>query len=160
MLLQLHPGLMIWTIITFLVLVLVLRLVAWKPILALLDAREKKIQGDIDSAASNREEAEKTMSEVRDKLDKARKEANEIVASARSQAERVKDETLAATKEEGAALIQRAKEEIALERDKAAQALREEFADLAVQAAGQIIGQKLSPKEHNNIIRKTIGEIN
>ena len=56
MLLQLNPGLMIWTIVTFLVLLLVLRLVAWKPILAMLEARENKIRGDIDTAAQNREQ--------------------------------------------------------------------------------------------------------
>ena len=55
---------------------------------------------------------------------------------------------------------ERAKEEIKLEREKAAQALREEFAGLAVAAAGQIIGQKLSPEDHIDIVRKTIGEVN
>lgn len=160
MLLQLNPGLMIWTIATFLILVIALRLVAWKPILALLEAREEKIRTDIDSAAKNREETEKALVDIRQQLDQARKEANDIVASSRSQAEKVREDTIAQAKMESQALIERAKGEIRLERDKAAQALRQEFAELAVQAAGQIIGQKLSPEEHKNIIRKTIGEIN
>jgi F-type H+-transporting ATPase subunit b len=159
MLLQLHPGLMIWTIVTFLVLVVILRVAAWKPILAMLEAREKKIRDDIDTAASNREETEKALSDISQKLDQARKEANEIVAQARSAAEKVRDETIENTKAESQELLERAKDEIKLERGKTVQALKEQFAGLAVAAAGQIIGQKLSPEEHISIIRKTIGEI-
>jgi F-type H+-transporting ATPase subunit b len=159
MLLQLNPGLMIWTIVTFLALVIVLRLFAWKPILALLEAREKKIRDDLETAASNREAAEKALADIKRQLDIARKEANEIVSQARSAAETVREETLTKAKGEYEQMLTKAKSEIQLERDKAAQSLREEFAELAVSAAGQIIGQTLKPQDHINIIRKTIGEI-
>ena len=160
MLLQLHPGLMIWTIVTFLILVVILRLVAWKPILALLEARERKIRDDIDTASKNRKETEKVLTDLQAKLDGARKEANEIVAGARTAAEKVREETIAKAREESGQLIEKAKAEIQLEGEKAAQALKEQFAELAVQAAGQIIGKTLSPDEHLEIIRKTIGDIN
>ena len=160
MLLQLHPGLMIWTIVTFLALVVVLRLFAWKPILAMLEAREKKIRDDIDTAAKNREEAERAVSDIRTQLDQARKEANEIVADARNLAEKAREDIVAQAKTEGTKLIEQAKSEIQLERDKTVQALREQFADLAVKAAGKIIGEELSPEKHNKIISKTIGELN
>ncbi len=160
MLLQLHPGLMIWTIITFLMLVLILRLVAWKPILALLEARERKIRDDIDTASKNRKETEKALDDIQAKLASARKEANEIVAGSRTAAEKVRDETIAKAREESRQLIEKAKAEIQLEGEKATQALKEQFAELAVQAAGQIIGKTLSPDEHLDIIRKTIGDIN
>lgn len=157
--LQLHPGLMIWTIFTFLALVVVLRLVAWKPILGMLEAREKRIRDDIDTAAKNREDAEKSMADIRHQLDQARKEANAIVSDARSLAEKAREDIVAHAKTEREKMIEQAKAEIQLEREKTAQALREEFAGLAVAAAGQIISQKLSPEEHTNIISKTIGEM-
>jgi F-type H+-transporting ATPase subunit b len=160
MLLQLHPGLMIWTIVTFLSLVVVLRLVAWKPILAMLEAREKKIREDIENAAANREEADKLLSDVRAQLEKTRREANEIVAQARSAAEKVREETIAQAKADSQQIIQRAKEEIQLEKEKTAQALREQFADLAVNAASKIIGQKLKPEDHIDIIKDVVGKMN
>ena len=160
MLLQLHPGLMIWTIVTFLALVVVLRLVAWKPILSMLEARENRIRDDLESAAKNREEAERIAREVQTKLDLARKEANALVSEARNLGEKTKEDIVAEAKRAGEKLINQAKEEIQLEREKTAQALREEFAHLIIAAASQIIGQKLSPDEHKDIINKTIGELN
>jgi len=159
MLLQLNPGLMIWTIITFLCLVVVLRLVAWKPILAMLEARENKIRDDIDNAAKNRAEAEKAVGEIQAQLDQARKDANAIITEARGLAEKAREEIIAEAKSEGGKIIEQAKNEIQLEKEKATQSLREQFAALAVEAAGQIIQQKLSPEDHQNIITKTIGEM-
>ncbi len=159
MLLQLHPGLMIWTIITFLVLVIVLRAIAWKPILNLLKAREDKIRSDIESAERNRQQTEESLQAIKEQLEKARKEANDIIAQARSQADKVKDDMIAEAKDEAGKIVAKAKLDIEMEREKTAQALKEQFAELAVMAAGQIIGQTLKPEEHKNIIRKTIGEI-
>ena len=160
MLLDLHPGLMIWTILTFLVLLLILRAVAWKPILAMLEQREQKIKGDLETAAKNRSEAENTMADIQKQLESARKEANEIVSKSRHDAERVREETINQARDESLQLMEKAKAEIQLEREKAVQALKEQFAELAVLAAGQIIQKTLSPEDHIQIIRKTIGEIN
>lgn len=159
MLLQLHPGLMIWTIVTFLVLVVILRAVAWKPILSMLEAREGKIRGDLESAEKNRTETEAALSQIKAQVDEARKEANDIVAKARTDAEKVKDEMVVEARGEAQKIVDKAKADIELEREKTTQVIREQFAELAVAAAGQIIGQTLKPEEHANIIRKTIGEI-
>ena len=159
MLLQLHPGLMIWTIVTFITLVIVLRAVAWKPILGMLKQREDKIRGDIETAETNRKETETALANIKNQLDQARKEANEIVAKSRAAADKVKEDMIVEAKDEAAKIVVKAKADIELEREKTAQALKEQFAELAVLAAGQIIGQTLKPEEHTNIIRKTIGEI-
>ena len=159
MLLQLHPGLMIWTIVTFVVLVIVLRAVAWKPILGMLKLREDKIRGDIENAETNRKETEAALANIKNQLEQARKEANETVAKSRASADKVKDDMIAEAKDEANKIVVKAKADIELEREKTAQALKEQFAELAVLAAGQIIGQTLKPEEHTNIIRKTIGEI-
>ncbi|MBC8205047.1 F0F1 ATP synthase subunit B [bacterium] len=159
MLLQLHPGLMIWTIITFLVLVIVLRVVAWKPILAMLEARENKIRGDLDNARSEREKAEKITVDLEKRLQEARKEAYEIIAMSRQAAESVREETIENARKDSALMVERAKAEIQLEREKTAQALRAELSGLVIAAAAQIIGKKLSPEEHLDLIRKTIEEV-
>jgi len=159
MLLQLHPGLMIWTVVTFLLLVVILRAAAWKPILSMLQAREDKIRADIEGAEQNRKAADETLSKIKAQLELARKEANEIVAGARSQAEKVKDGIVEEARSEAQKIVVKAKSDIELEREKTVQALKEQFAELAVLAAGQIIGQTLKPEEHASLIRKTIGEI-
>lgn len=150
---------MIWTVITFFALLIVLRAVAWKPILGLLKAREDQIRSDIETAENNRKETDEALAKIRAQLDLARKEANDIVASARAQAEKVKDDIVASARADSEKMVERAKQEIQLERDKTAQALKDQFAELAVAAASQIIGQTLSPDAHANIIRKTIGDI-
>jgi F-type H+-transporting ATPase subunit b len=159
MLLQLHPGLMIWTVLTFFVLLFVLRLIAWKPILNMLETRENKIRGDLDNAAKDRAEAEKTLNEIRSQLDQARKEANSIVSEARNLAEKARENILAQTKSEREKMIAQAKTEIQLEREKTAQALKTELASLVVNAAGQIIKQKLSPEDHSQLINQSLSEM-
>jgi len=159
MLLQLHPGLMIWTVITFGILLIVLRIVAWGPILKLLKAREDKIRSDLETAENNRKETEENLAKIRAQLDLTRKEANDIIAEARGQAEKVKDDILASARADSEKLVERAKQEIQLERDKTVLALKDQFAELAVSAASQIIGETLSPDAHAKIIRKTIGDI-
>ena len=73
-LIQPEPGMMIWTIITFGLLLIVLRVFAWKPILAILDEREKTIKDSLESAEMAREEGQRHLADSREALKQARKE--------------------------------------------------------------------------------------
>jgi F-type H+-transporting ATPase subunit b len=125
----------------------------------MLNTPQEQNRSDIESAENNRKKNEEALSKIRAPLDLFRKEANKIVAGARAQAEKVKDDIVASARAESNKMVERAKLEIAQERDKTVVALKDQFAELAVAAASQIIGQTLSPEAHANIIRKTIGDI-
>ena len=95
MLVEITPGLIIWTIVTFLVLVAALRLVAWKPILDILDKREKSISDALDSARRAKEEADATMAKHSEMIGKARQEMADIIEKAQRDAEQRRAEILA-----------------------------------------------------------------
>jgi F-type H+-transporting ATPase subunit b len=138
-----NPGLMIWTIILFLLLLTVLRRYAWGPILALLDARESGIQEALDKAANEREEAERLLSDHRAQLAEARKEAQQILSDARATGEKVRKDIEDKARAEGQAMVENARKDIVRERDEALDAIRKETVELALAAAGKLIHERL-----------------
>src|SRR4030042_6817836 len=93
-LLKVDPGLLLWTIITFLVLVLILWKTAWKPIVDALDARAEKVRFEIDNAERSRQEAERLLSQHKVMMDNARNEAAQIIAKGKEEAEILKNEKI------------------------------------------------------------------
>jgi F-type H+-transporting ATPase subunit b len=148
---DIHPGLMIWTIISFLILLVILKKFAWTPILKALDEREKGIKDNIEAARAAREEAERSLVEYRRKLAEAQAEAQGVVAKARQDAERVRDELLEKSKQDAQAQIERARKQIEIESDAAIKAIRAEVAELAVIAAEKIISRSLTPEDHKRL---------
>jgi len=118
-LLKVDPGLLLWTIITFLVLLLILWKAAWKPIVEALDARAEKVRGDIESAEKNRLETERLLAQHRDLMGKSKEEAAQIIAEGRSDAEALKNSILEKANAEAKDVIERAKREISMAKDKA-----------------------------------------
>lgn len=148
---DLHPGLMIWTIISFVVLLIILKKFAWTPILAALDEREKGIKDNIEAAKRAREEAEQSLIVYRQKLAEAQTEAQAIVSKARTDAERVRDELIEKSKTDAQNQIERARKQIELESEAAIKAIRSEVADLAVIAAEKIINRTLTAEDHKRL---------
>src|SRR5947208_1125159 len=98
--LELNPGLTIWTIVTFVALLVILRAFAWKPIIAALTARENAIRESLEKAEHARQEAERMIAEHISRLAKAEEEARRILIEAREQAEKIKDDIAAKTRQE------------------------------------------------------------
>lgn len=146
------PGLMIWTIGTFLVLLFVLRTFAWKPLLAALDAREQGIRDSLNEAKRLREEAEQSASEHRKQLAEARREAQQIIADGRDAGQKLRADIEEKARTEGAALIERAKREIDQEKASALEELRKESVELALSAASQLLGQKLDGEVDRSLV--------
>lgn len=155
---DIHPGLMIWTIISFLILLVILRKFAWTPILKALDEREKGIKDNIEAARLARVEAERSLAEYRRKLAEAQAEAQGVVAKARGDAERVREELLAKSKQESQALVERARKQIEMESDAAIKAIRLEVAELVVIAAERVIGRALTPEDHRRLAAEGLKE--
>ncbi|MBI2863036.1 MAG: F0F1 ATP synthase subunit B [Chloroflexi bacterium] len=151
------PGL-IAQVINIVILLVVLRAVAYKPILRMLDERSSRIRTSMEQAEQVRREAEKTQQEFQAQIEAARKEGQNIVAQASQIGERIKQEALTEAQKEAEGLLARARSEIQLERDRAVTELRREFADLTVQAAGKVINKSLNKDDHKRLIEEVLSQ--
>lgn len=155
---DLHPGLMIWTIISFVILLVLLKRFAWTPILKALEAREGRIRGDLEASRRAREEAEISLAEYRRKLAEASAESQAVVARARAEAERAREELLAKSKAEAEALVERARQQIEAERQAAVNQIRAEVAVLALAAAERVVAKSLDSADHRRLIEEALRE--
>jgi F-type H+-transporting ATPase subunit b len=145
-------------IINFIILFGLLYLVAYKPIMRMLDERSKKIKDSMEQTEYIKQQAEGAEEEAKKRIDAAAKEGQEAVARAVKTGEEVKREAQEQAKQEGEALIARARSEIQHERDEAIDELRKEFADITIEAAGKVIDRTLDKKAHREIIQKVLDE--
>ncbi|MFQ5720064.1 MAG: F0F1 ATP synthase subunit B [Acidobacteriota bacterium] len=152
MLIQPEPGLAIWTILTFLLLVFVLGKFAWKPILAILHEREQSIRQALDESRRARDEAESLMEQNRTILADAQNRANELLEQARREAEARRAELVEKTRQDAEALMARSREEIERQQRAAIKEIRGEVADLAMGAAARVVGQSLDGEQHRRLI--------
>lgn len=144
----------------FFLLLVILRLVAYKPILKMLDERKQKIAEGLNAAEIARAEAASAQANIQAQLDVARKEGQEIVANAQGIATRIQTEAREQSARDREAALERARTEIQLERDRAIADLRGEFADITVRAAETVINQSLDRQAHQRVIDETLAESN
>lgn len=145
-------------IINFVILFGLLYLVAYKPILKMMNTRSQKIKESMEQTELIKEQATKAEESVNKQLAEARKQGQEIIAQASKAGEELRQKSQQDAKQEGEALITRARKEIQRERDEAIDELRKEFADLAVLAAEKVIERSLDKKAHRDIIDKVLEE--
>src|SRR5256712_11629732 len=131
-LIQPDPGLFIWTIITFLVLLALLAKFAWKPLLQALESRQERILKSLDDAEKARQELERLQQESAKIMQQARIEAESIVAQTRTDAERLREELKQKAKEEADDILRNAQQKIQLRNRHALRLIRHEVADIAV----------------------------
>ena len=151
-------GLIFWTIITFLVLMFILRKTAWKPVMKGLEHREKSIKESLNNAETARSEAEKLLEEQKKMLAEARNESQKLIDNARKAAEVNKQEILAQAKAEADQVLAAAKKEIGVSRDKALLEIRKVAADLSVAIASKMISRTLDKKDHIKLIEESLQE--
>jgi len=135
-----------------------LYLVAYKPIMRMLDERSRKIKESMDNTERIKEQAERAEGEAAKRIEAAAKEGQEAIARAMRTGEEVRQGAQQQAKSEAEALIARARTEIQRERDEAIDQLRESFADITIQAAGKVIDRTLDKKAHRDIIDKVLKE--
>jgi len=145
-------------IINFVILFGLLYLVAYKPIMRMLDERSRKIKESMEQTEHIKQQAERAEEEAAKRIDAAAKEGQEAVARAVRTGEEVKKEAQQQAKDEAEALVARARSEIQRERDEAIDDLRQEFADITIKAAGKVIDRTLDKKAHREIINKVLDE--
>lgn len=158
-LLSVEPGLMIWTIIIFVILVFILKKFAWKPLLDSLRNREKGIRDSIEHAEKMREEAEKILQENKKLLAEADAEARKSIAEGKALAEKLRNELVEKANQQSAHILQQAKTEIEREKQTALNQLKDEIGNLAIQAAGKIIDENLNEAKHKKLIESFINQL-
>ncbi|MFH1003555.1 MAG: F0F1 ATP synthase subunit B [Chloroflexota bacterium] len=145
-------------IVNFAVLFGLLYLVAYKPIMRLLDERSGKIKASMEQTELIRQQAERAEQATKKQIEAARKDGREIVAKAVKAGEEVRQQTQQQAREEAESLLGRARAEIQRERDEAIAELRKEFADLTIMAAEKVIARSLDKKAHREIIDRVLAE--
>lgn len=158
-LINLNLGVSFWTVVIFLVLLGVLAKFAFPAILGYANAREQRIQDILDAAAQDRTEAERLLELQRQELAEGRQQAQQIVNEARQAAERLHDDFLARARAEQEEILARAKLEIERERERAADQLRNEAVEMAIAAAGRLIGERVGNEEDRELVREYLGRI-
>ncbi|RMF60016.1 MAG: ATP synthase F0 subunit B [Calditrichaeota bacterium] len=156
--LQLDPGMMIWTWVTFLVLLLVLRKVAWKPLLKAVEEREQQISESLRRAVEAREEAEKLLFEQQEKLAAAQEEVQQMIKESKAMAEKMRQDILEKAHQDAEKLVERAKADIERQRMQMINALRQEVANLVVDTTSKLVGVVVDEKKHRQIIDEAIAQ--
>ena len=148
-----NPGVSIWTLVIFLLLVVVLAKTAWPAILKAVEEREKKIQEQLDRAEKANQDAQRVLADYQQRLAAARNEAQELLAAGRQAAEKVREEIAARARAEHEELIGRARREIAAEREKALAELRGEAVELSLAAASKVLERNLDCEADRKLVR-------
>jgi len=156
--LGINTSTLIAQVINVVILFGLLYLVAYRPIMRMLDERSGKIKESMDNTERIKEQAERAEGEAAKRIEAAAKEGQEAIARAMRTGEEVRQGAQQKAKIEGEALIARARAEIQQERDEAIVQLRESFADITIQAAGKVIDRTLDKKAHRDIIDKVLKE--
>ena len=152
-------GLMVWTLVIFVVLLGVLAKFAFGPITAAVEARERALEEAINAAKRDREAAALLLAEHRAALDASRAEGQKLIAEARAAAERVRAELVEQAHAEQARMLERARAEIAAEKVKAVAELRKEAVDLAILGASKVIGQNLDRAANRQLVESFLASV-
>jgi F-type H+-transporting ATPase subunit b len=158
-LLDVNPGLIIWTVITFIALIIILKKVAWKPILDALDEREGAIRDSLEKADRAKEEAQKILEQNQANLNEAEVESRKIIEQSRAFAEKLKEQMLMDTKQQSRKLLEDALAEIERKKDESFNELKNQIAEIAINAAEKILNENLNKETQKKIVDKYIGEI-
>jgi F-type H+-transporting ATPase subunit b len=154
-----NVGLMIWTLLSFLVAFLVLRKWAWPAITAALDKRQHAIEESIDVAERTRADAQKILDEYRERLREARAQADEIVARSRKAGEVHEREALEKAKVQREELLEQTRRDIEAETRRAIQEIRNEVADLTVLATEKVTRKTLDEDDQKRLVEEALKEL-
>src|SRR5512144_3220924 len=156
---DINPGLTLWTAITFLVLLFVLGKFAWGPIVKMLAERERTIRDAIESAKKERLEAERLLSDQKQALAGAQREAAELARKNQQEVEALRQELTARARKEADELVATARQQIAEELSKARAELKAQVADLAIDAAGRLVKASLDDKAQRQLVEEYIAQL-
>ena len=158
-LVQPDPGLFIWTIVTFLVLLTLLAKFAWKPLLKALESRQEAIRKSLDDAEQAKQELVRLQSESVQIIRQARVEAESIVSRSRSDGDRLREEMKQKARAEADSIVRSAQRQIQLETVRAVQQIRGEAVDLSVTIASKILQRNIRKEDNERLIEDALKQV-
>jgi F-type H+-transporting ATPase subunit b len=158
-LVQPDPGLFIWTIVTFLVLLTLLAKFAWTPLLQALEGRQESIRKSLDDARQAKQELERLQQESAEIIRQGRIEAEAIITRSRGDAERLREEMKQKARAEADGIVKNAERQIQLETSRAVQQIRREAVDLSVMIASKLIQRNLTKEDNEKLIEDALQQV-
>ncbi len=155
----LRIGDMLVTLLFFLILLAILKKVAWGPLMNIMEERENFVANEIDVAEKNRKEAEAARKEAQAQLTATKQEAQEMIADAKGAGEKQQADIIEAARQEAARIKQSAKEDIQNEKEKALQELQDQVASLSVLVASKVIEKEISAQDQEKLIQEYINKV-
>ena len=151
------PGL-ITQMVSFIILLVILSKLLYKPLINMLDQRADKIEAGLEAAERARDEASKAEDAISKQLDEARVEGQDLISQARETAEKFRKDEMVTVTSSIENLKLKAQKDIERDRDAAIEDLRREFADLVITAAEKVLTDSLDEKEHHKLIENILEE--
>lgn len=158
-LVQLEPGLFIWTIAVFVILLTLLKKFAWGPLLAALEERQESIRQSLDDVDQARQGLERVQQESEAIISKARVQADAIVSQTRADAAKVRDDLRQQAQVESQSIIKNAERQIQLETDRAVSQVRQEAVDLSLMIASKLIRRNLTKEDNQALIDEALKQV-
>jgi F-type H+-transporting ATPase subunit b len=158
-LVQVDPGLFIWTIVTFLVLLTLLAKFAWGPLLRSLEARQALITKSLADAETARQELERLNRESEQIIRQARVEAESIIGASRADAERLRGELREKARTEADGIVKNAERQIQLETARALEQIRHEAADISVAIASKLLQRNITKEDNERLIEEALKQL-
>jgi F-type H+-transporting ATPase subunit b len=158
-LVQPDPGLFIWTILTFLTLLVLLARFAWRPLLQALEQRRATIAQALDDAQRARLELERLQRESAQMIAAARVEAEALVARSRADADVLREDLRQKARAEAAGIVKNAERQIQLETARAVQQIRSEAVEISVAIASKILRRQVSSEDNAALIEETLRQV-
>ncbi len=147
-----EPGTILWTIITFAILAFLLGRFAWKPLLTMLQERERTIREALDQARKLRVDSEEALRRNQEALAQARRETAALIEQGKREAEAMRAEILTQARGEAHDLVEAGKRQVQFEQKQAMETLRRYVADLAIQAAERLIARSLDDTKQRELV--------
>lgn len=150
---------MVWTLITFVILVVILKRYAFGPLQQVIDKRRDEILKNIQAAEDNRREADHLLAEYKQSIADAKHEAEDIIERARKVGETTRVEIVSDAKEHARKEVEDARAQIQRETRKAIREIRDQVADLAILAAEKVTASSISRDDHVRLLDEAVSEI-
>ncbi len=145
-------------LINFGLLLVLLRMFAYKPVMNMLDQRAEKIKESMDHAETVKKSAEEADVEVAKRIEEASHEGQKIIKQAMEAGEAARTKAMQQAKEDAKVLVEKARVEIQRERNEVVEELRKEVSDLAILAAGKVVSRSMDKEEHRRMIDEILRE--
>jgi len=154
-----NGGLMFWTFVTFIILLVILGKLVFPKITAAVEAREKALEEAIEGAKRDSEAAAKALAEQQAQIEAARSDAQRIIAEGRQVGEKVRAQMIEETHQQQQQMLERARREIEQEKEKAIDEMRREAVELAIAGASKVIEKNLDDQSNRKIVESFLSSI-